>query len=58
MADRFGCRRAARFSRLEYAITCLGQHLGEVADLGAFPAAFDPLQGNEETASLPFFYAH
>ena len=58
MADRFSSRSAARLSRLEYAIACLGQHLGEVTDLGAFSAALGPLQGNEETASLPFFYAH
>ena len=52
MADRFCGRSATWFSGLEYAVPCLSQHLREVANLGAFPAAFDSLQGNEQAASL------
>ena len=55
VADRFGCRSATWFSGLEHAVSCLSQHFREVANLGAFPAAFDPLQGNEQAASSAAF---
>ena len=58
VADRFGGRSAAWFPGLEYAVPCLNQRLREVADLGAFPTAFDPLQGNEEARDLRFLSPH
>ena len=47
MADRFCGGSATRFSGLEYAAPCLSQHLREVANVGTFPTAFAPFQGNE-----------
>jgi hypothetical protein len=58
VADRFGSRSAAWLSGLEYAVPCLSQRLCEVADLGAFPAAFDPLQGDEEARDLRCLSPH
>jgi hypothetical protein len=58
MADRLGGRSPTWLSGLEYDVACLGQHLREVANLGAFPAAFDPLQGDEPAASLLPVYVH
>ena len=58
IADRFCGSRATWFSGLEYAVPCLSQHLREVANLGAFPAAFDPLQGNKQAVSLLLLCPH
>ena len=58
MADRFGGSRATRLSGLEYTVSCLSQHFREVANLGAFPTAFDSLQGNKEATSPLLFCSH
>jgi hypothetical protein len=58
VADRFGGGSATRLSGLEYAVPCLSQRLREAADLGAFPTAFDSLQGNEEARGLWFLSPH
>jgi hypothetical protein len=58
MADRFSSRSATWFSGLEYAVSYLSQRLREVANLGAFPTAFDSLQGNKQAASLLFLCPH
>jgi hypothetical protein len=58
VADRFGCSSATRFSGLEYAVSCLGQHLREVPNLGALPTAFDSLQGNKQATSLLLLCPH
>jgi hypothetical protein len=58
MADRFCGSSATGFSGLEHAVPCLSQHLREVANLGAFPTAFDSLQGNKQAASLLLLCPH
>ena len=58
MANRFRSRCATWLSGLEYTVSCLSQHFREVANLGAFPTAFDSLQGNKEATSLLLFCSH
>jgi len=58
MADRFSGSSATWFSGLEYAVSYLSQRLREVANLGAFPTAFDSLQGNKQAASLLLLCPH
>jgi hypothetical protein len=58
MADRLGGGSPTWLSGLEYDVACLSQHLREVAKLGAFPAAFDPLQSNKQTTSLLVLCPH
>src|SRR5205823_9486457 len=52
LADRFCTSSPTRFSSLEYTVSCLSQYLREVTNLGAFPAAFDSLKGNEQATCL------
>jgi hypothetical protein len=58
IADRFSSSRTAWLSGLEHAVSCLSQYLCEMANLGAFPTAFDPFEGNKQAVGLLLLCPH
>jgi hypothetical protein len=58
VTDRFCGSSATWFSGLEYAAPRPSQHLSEVANMGAFPTAFDSLQGDKQAASPLLLCSH
>jgi hypothetical protein len=54
----FGRGCTTRLSGLEHTVSGMNEHLCEVTNLGAFPAAFDPFQSDEQATSLLFFCSH
>jgi hypothetical protein len=58
VADCFGGSSATWLSGLEYAESCPTEQLREVANLGAFPAPFDSLQGNKQAGRLLLLRPH
>jgi hypothetical protein len=52
LTDRFRTSSPTRFSGLKHAVPCLSQDLREVANLGAFPTAFDSFKRDKQATRL------